>query len=251
MRTLTNKHKCVNLYAVPKKNKHMQIIGHRGASGYKPENTLESFQAAIAQGVDIIELDVCALPSGQVVVMHDATVNRTTNGDGSLDDFNFAQLQKLDAGDGQRVPLLVEVFDLIHKRLPVNIEIKGGNGIARLVSDIIDHYVVQKGWPRDLFVVSSFDHKVLRQFARMQPNIKLGVLFSDTPSRYWAASNKRSVFSANLNLQHITRDNVLEAHRRGFKVYVYTVNTKRDARRMRSLKVDGIFTNYPERLRAL
>jgi len=226
----------------------MQIIGHRGASGYKPENTLASFQEAIAQGADMIELDVCALPSGQVVVMHDLTVNRTTNGDGPIDRFSYAELQKLDAGKGQRVPLLIDVLDLIHKRLPINIEIKGGGGIALLVSEIIDFYVTQKGWGRSLFVVSSFDHKILREFATLQPEIRLGVLFRDTPSRFWAASKKHSVFSANMDAKHITRESVVAAHKRGYKVYAYTVNSKQQAKHLRALKVDGIFTNYPDKL---
>lgn len=226
----------------------MQIIGHRGASGYKPENTLASFQAAIAQGADMIELDVYALPTGQVIVTHDATVNRTTDGDGPLEDFNYSDLQKLDAGNGERIPLLIEVLDLIHKRLPINIEIKGGGNIAILVSEIIDFYVTQKGWSRNLFVVSSFDHKILRTFAALQPEVRLGVLFRDTPSRYWAASKKHTVYSANMDAEHITRSNVIEAHNRGFKVYAYTVNTRKQARRLRAMKVDGIFTNYPDKL---
>jgi glycerophosphoryl diester phosphodiesterase len=226
----------------------MQIIGHRGASGYKPENTLASFQEAIAQGADMIELDVCALPSGQVVVMHDLTVNRTTNGNGPITDFTFAELQKLDAGGGQHVPLLVDVLDLIHKRLPINIEIKGGGKIALLVSEIIDFYVTQKGWSRQLFVVSSFDHKILRQFAALQPDIRLGVLFKDAPSRFWAASHKHTVFSANMDAATITRESVVAAHKRGYKVYAYTINSKQQAKRLRAMKVDGIFTNYPEKL---
>jgi len=229
----------------------MQIIGHRGASGYKPENTLASFQSAIAQGVDMIELDVCALPSGQVVVMHDDTVNRTTNGDGAIATYEYADLQKLDAGSGQHVPLLIEVLDLIHKRVPINIELKRGNNIAVLVSEIIDYYVTQKTWSRSLFVVSSFDHKILREFAALQPDVRLGVLFRDAPTRYWAASNEHTVFSANMDAAHITRDNVLQAHRRGFKVYAYTVNSKKQARHLRAMKVDGIFTNYPDKLASI
>jgi glycerophosphoryl diester phosphodiesterase len=228
----------------------MQIIGHRGASGHYPENTLVSFQEAIADGVDMIELDVCSLPTGQVVVMHDITVNRTTNGNGPITDFDLASLRKLDAGDGQRVPLLIEVLDLIHKRLPINIEIKGGGDIAVLVSDIISHYVTQKNWSRNLFVVSSFDHTVLRQFAALQPDIRLGVLYADTPSRYWANSKKHTVYSANMSADRVTRDYVQQAHKRGFKVYVYTVNTKKQAQQMRALKVDGVFTNFPEKLLA-
>lgn len=228
----------------------MQIIGHRGASGQQPENTLVSFQEAIAEGADMIELDVCALATGQVVVMHDNTVNRTTDGNGPITDFDLANLQKLDAGDGQHVPLLVEVLDLIHKRMPINIEIKGGGNIAELVSNIITHYVTQKNWSQNLFVVSSFDHKILRQFAALQPNIRLGVLYSNTPSRYWTNSKKHTVFSANMSAKNVTRDYVEQAHKRGFKVYVYTVNSKRQADRMRALKVDGVFTNYPAKLLA-
>lgn len=226
----------------------MQIIGHRGASGYKPENTLASFQQAIAMGVDMIELDVTALQTGEVIVLHDATLNRTTNGDGLVDDYTYSQLTTLNAGDGERIPLLTQVLDLIDRRMPVNIEMKGSPQTALMVSKIVDFYITKRGWDDDLFIVSSFDHRMLRAFAKLQPNIKLGVLYSDTPSRYWATSGKHNVYSANMDAKYITRDIVKEAHRRGMKVYAYTVNTKKQARELRAMFVDGIFTNYPDRM---
>ena len=121
----------------------MQIIAHRGASGYKPENTLASFQKAISLGVDMIELDVFAIRSGEVVVHHDKKVNRTTNGTGNISDYTWSELRLLDAGDGQRIPLLTEVLDLVNGRIPINIELKG-HGIAEPVATIIDSYISKK-----------------------------------------------------------------------------------------------------------
>lgn len=226
----------------------MQIIGHRGASGYKPENTLAAFRQAIAMGVDMIELDVVALATGEVIVLHDATLNRTTNGSGPVENYTYSQLMTLNAGNGERIPLLTQVLELIDRRMPVNIELKGGQKTAAMVSDIITFYVNKRGWDDDLFIVSSFDHKTLRAFAALQPTIKLGVLYSDVPSRYWATNGKHTVYSANMDAAHITRDIVRDAHQRGMKVYAYTVNTKKRARELRAMLVDGIFTNYPDKM---
>src|SRR5690242_11883524 len=93
----------------------MQIIGHRGASGYEPENTLASFKEALALGVDMIELDVYVIKTGELVVMHDSTVNRTTNGTGRVEALSLKELRQLDAGAGEKVPLLSEVLDLVNK----------------------------------------------------------------------------------------------------------------------------------------
>lgn len=226
----------------------MYIIGHRGASGYQPENTLASFKEAITMGVDMLEFDVCALKTGEVVVLHDATLNRTTNGDGPVENYTLKQLRMLDAGHGQHIPLLTEVLDLVDRRIPVNIEIKGGRTTSQQVAKIINRYVRKHGWSYDMFLVSSFDHMKLRAFSRLQPRVRLGVLYSDTPSRYWATKGKHNVFSANLDENYITSTIVNDAHKRGMKVYAYTVNNKHRAQQLRAMNVDGIFTNYPDKM---
>ncbi len=223
----------------------MQIIAHRGASGYKPENTLASFQKAISLGVDMIELDVFAIRSGEVVVHHDKKVNRTTNGTGNISDYTWSELRLLDAGDGQRIPLLTEVLDLVNGRIPINIELKG-HGIAEPVATIIDSYISKKQWQSQMFLVSAFDHVELKRFAALCPSVPIGALYRSRPRRLHRFIKSDNFISANFDAKFITREDVLDAHARGLKVYAYTVNDRRSANRMRAMKVDGVFTNYPD-----
>lgn len=163
----------------------MKIIGHRGAKGYAPENTLASFKRALDLGVDMIELDVYVLPSGEVVLMHDHKVDRTTNGKGYIYEKNFEDVRALDAGNGEIVPTLQEALDLIDKRVPVNIELKGP-GTARAVAKIISEYISAHKWHADHFIVSSFNHHELREFLRRLPNIAIGALMDGIPLDYAA-----------------------------------------------------------------
>ncbi|MDB5177605.1 MAG: glycerophosphoryl diester phosphodiesterase, glycerophosphoryl diester phosphodiesterase [Candidatus Saccharibacteria bacterium] len=227
----------------------MQIIAHRGASGYKPENTLSSFQEAISLGVDIIELDVFVIKTGEVVVFHDETVDRTTHSTGKVTDFSLEELRQLDAGNGEKIPLLSEVLDLIDKRIPINIEMKG-NGIARPVANLIRDYVTKKGWSDRHFIVSSSNYAELKLFARLRPSVRVGTLFRGEPPYRRVLAKDDNAFSANLAAEFVTDESVREAHSRGLKVYAYTVNSKREARRLKSLKVDGVFTDYPDKILA-
>jgi glycerophosphoryl diester phosphodiesterase len=227
----------------------MQIIGHRGACGHAPENTLASFKDALRLGADAVELDVYCLRSGEVVVIHDDRVDRTTNGAGYVMDFSFKALRQLDAGRGQQVPLLSEVLDLIDKKIPVNIELKG-EGTAGAVAEIIQDYTSNKDWSDELFIVSSFNHVELSTFARLMPGIRTGALIVGIPVDYAAFAQELGAFSVNLSIEFITPEFVKDAHDRGLKVSVFTVNESYEVDQMQSLGVDGIFTNYPDRARS-
>ncbi len=227
----------------------MQIIAHRGASGYEPENTLAAFQKAIAIGVDIIELDVFVIKTGEVVVIHDDTVSRTTNGTGRISQYTLNKLKMLDAGNGEKVPLLTEVLDLIDKRIPVNIEMKGSR-IAQPVANIIRYYVNRKGWKDSHFIVSSSNYSELKRFAEIRPTVRIGTLFRGEPPYRRVLAKTDNGFSANLNKSFISPESIKASHEKGLKVYAYTVNDIRSARRFKKLKVDGIFTDYPDRLQA-
>ena len=226
----------------------MQIIGHRGACGYKAENTLASFQEALALGADMIELDVHVQKSGEVVVFHDFVLDRTTDGTGRVEDYTFRQLRKLNAGDGQKIPLLTEVLDLVDKRVPINIELKG-NGTAKPVAAIIKYYVRKRGWSNNLFLVSSLKVDELKVFAQICPKVNVSLVFRGKNIDYAALAGYSSAFSLNLKAEAITHRNVAAIHSQNLKVFAYTVNTKPQAQLMTRLKVDGIFTNYPDRVR--
>lgn len=222
-------------------------IGHRGAMGYAPENTLKSFKKAIELKVDAIELDVHICKSGEIVVIHDKKVDRTTNGSGYVKEKTFDELRNLNAGDGEKIPLLSEVLDLINRKVKINIELKGDN-TAKPVSELIEYYVKNKSWDYDDFILSSFNHYELRKFKEFNSNIKIGALLEGIPIGFSEFAEKLNVHSVNLGYESINQEFVDDAHSRNFKVYVSTVNDLDDIQRIKNLNVDGIFSNFPDRL---
>ena len=153
-------------------------VGHRGAMGYEPENTLRSFKKALELGVDMIEFDVYVCKSGELVVIHDDTLERTTNGKGLVIEKTLAELKELDAGKEEKIPTLEEIMDLADKKVKINIELKGDN-TAKPVLNMIEKYVDEKGWKYDDFLVSSFNHGELKNFKELNPKIKTGILVEE------------------------------------------------------------------------
>lgn len=221
-------------------------IGHRGACGYEPENTLRSFEKALELGVDMIELDVHLCASGEIVVIHDNRVDRTTNGSGYVSAMSLDELGKLDAGKGERIPLLGEVFDLVKGRAQVNVELKG-SGTARPVFELIEEQV-KGGESCDDFLVSSFNHYELLEFLRYDTAIRIGALTEGIPLGYAEFAERLHASSVNISLEFICREFVDDAHQRGMKVFVYTVNDPEDIDLVKSLGADGAFSNFPDRL---
>lgn len=222
-------------------------IGHRGACGYEPENTLLSFKKALELNVDMIELDVYLCKTGELVVIHDDKVDRTTNGKGYITEKSFKELRQLDAGKGEKIPTLQEVLDLTNKKAKVNIELKG-EGTAKPVSKVIEKYVKEKGWSYDDFLVSSFNHYELLKFSKLSPNIKIGVLIKGTPIGFAEFAEKVNAYSVHLSLEFINKEFVEDAHKRGMKVFVWTVNDTDEMQRMKELGIDGVFSKFPDRI---
>jgi glycerophosphoryl diester phosphodiesterase len=228
------------------------LIAHRGASEKEPENTLASFKRALNfPFTKMIELDVYAIPSGEVVVIHDNKVDRTTNGKGYVMESSFEYLRSLDAGyrRGQikssrrreKIPTLNEVLDLVAAKVKVNIELKGEN-TAEPVKKVIAEYL-KKGWKHEDFLVSSFHHEELRKFKRLMPRIPVGVLFVGVPLGYAAYAQRLKAYSFNLSIEFINQQIVDDAHRRGIKVFCWTLEEADEIERMCSLGIDGIFVN--------
>jgi len=241
-------HKILERFIIIKDGVYIRMLlkfGHRGAMGYAPENTLKSFKKAIDLNVDMIELDVYICKSGELVVIHDDKVDRTTNGKGYVIEKTLTELKKLDAGEAEKIPTLDEVLDFINRRVKVNIELKGEN-TANAVNEIIHKYVKEKDWDYDDFFVSSFNHYELKRFHILNKNIKLGALLVGIPIGYAKFAEKFNAYSVNLSLEFINKDFVDDAHRKGMKVFVWTVNDKDDMKRMKKLNVDGIFSNFPD-----
>jgi glycerophosphoryl diester phosphodiesterase len=221
------------------------IIGHRGAKAYEPENTLRSFEAAIQMGVDMVELDVHVLPGGEVVLMHDNKINRTTNGEGYIFEQTYDVVRKLDAGQGEHIPTLQEVLDLVNRRVLVNIELKGP-GTATAVAVIIKDYIAHKGWKPSDFLVSSFNHPELVEFHHLCRSIKIAALTSVVPLGYAEFAQEMGAVAINPDREFVSQKLVDDAHKRGLKVYVHTVDDSDDIERMVMMGVDGIFTNCPD-----
>ena len=225
----------------------MKIIAHRGASGYAPENTLAALKKALLMNVDMIEFDVHALSSGEVILMHDHRLNRTTDGAGYVLDHDFVDLRRLNAGDNEVIPTLEEVLDLVNRQVPVDIELKGPGSVAA-VAAIITRYL-ERGWRPHDFLVSSFNHHELQEFKRLMPHIAVAALLDAIPLGYAAFAEELQAVAVCPGHESINQAYVTDAHNRGLEVYVWTVNDIEEVRRLQALGVDGIFTNFPDMAR--
>lgn len=225
----------------------MLKIGHRGARGYEPENTLISFKKALELGVDQIELDIHLSTDGVVMVIHDETLNRTTNGTGLVRDFTCLQLQAFQVDKKQFIPTLEEVLNAIDKKCSVNIEIKSNDLAIQLVA-IIERYVAEKKWTYEHFLVSSFEWTNLEQIRKLNPNIPIAVLTEKDITLALAFAKKTKAQAINPAFHLLTNENVGTIQEAGFKVYPWTVNEIVDINRMKEYKVNGIISDFPDRL---
>jgi len=223
----------------------MLCIGHRGAMGHEPENTLLSVSKAIALGVDGVEVDVYNVENN-LVVIHDRDLTRTTNGSGYLEHSSFDYLRSLDAGKGERVPTLEEVCNTVNRRAIVNIELKGSN-TAKLVVELIQTYF-EVGWSEADFVVSSFNHYELNRVKTICPQITTGMLIYGLPWQYLNSAQQLQADLVIPSLDYVTSELIKSVHQAGLQVWVYTVNQPDDIKLMNKLGVDAVFTNYPERV---
>lgn len=224
------------------------IFAHRGASAYLPENTLAAFELAHQQGADGIELDVKLSADGIPVVIHDATVDRTTNGSGRVADLELATLQKLDAGDGQQIPTLDEVFASIGGQLLINVELTNyKTPTDQLVSKVVE--VVEKHALSKSILFSSFFSNNLKQAATLLPQTPRGLLALPGLLGWWARTfgfrfgDYRALHPVYKNTTPQLIDRV---HRLGKRVHVWTVNTADEMRQLARWNVDGIFTDDPQ-----
>ena len=190
-------------------------------------------------GCDWLELDVYFV-GGQLLVIHDESVDRTTNGHGLVEELTLEYLRSLDAGDGAKIPTLTEVLDLVNGKCGVNVELKGRN-TAVPVCELLTNYA----WSNEMVALSSFNHNEL---LGSDPRYKRGVLFNEVTDNQWEKAEYLGAWSVNFPLNHISKELVNEAHQRGYKLLVYTVNDVNDIRRMLDCGVDGLFSDYPDRV---
>jgi glycerophosphoryl diester phosphodiesterase len=225
----------------------MLKIGHRGAKAHVAENTLESFQHALDLGAEGIELDVHACATGKLVVIHDFTVDRTTNGKGEVSKMTLTELKKLKIEDQYRVPTLEEVMSLVGKQCFVNIEMKGRH-TAKPVSEFLKRLVKGEGYTYNSFIVSSFQKEELRIMSDINPDVHLGVLTQASVTEAWEWAEEFKAKAIHPHFTLLTDSNVQKAQMAGYKVYTWTVNEPDDIARVKAMGVDGIISDYPERL---
>lgn len=222
----------------------MLIIGHRGAAGLEPENTLASFEKAIGLGVDMIEFDVQLCKSGELVIIHDYSLERTTNGKGLVIENTLSELKQLDAGNGQKIPTLTETLQFIDGRVKVNIELKGKPNSEQVVG-VVEQFIESGNWEKDGFIVSSFKHDELYKFHKLMPEIKIGLLYETVSNDFHKTALTLNAFSINADFNSLTREIMENIHSKNYQVYAYTVNKPSHKRQMKDFGVDGIFTDLP------
>ncbi|WNQ10261.1 glycerophosphodiester phosphodiesterase [Paenibacillus aurantius] len=233
------------------------VIAHRGAAGEAPENTLASFKLALEQGCDGFELDVHLSKDGQIVVIHDPTIKRTTNGQGAVASLTLEELRQVDAGSwygeaftGERIPTLEEVFDLAPSDLLINVEIKGGIGEG--MEEALIELMRRKNRVESV-VVSSFDFKTLAALKRLEPAVRVGLLYNNRLSHHWKLPEAAGVetYSLHMHLRGLDAEDARDAQEHGYALYPWTVNEEEKMRQAVSYGVDAIITDYPGRLRTI
>ena len=221
------------------------VLGHRGAAGLVAENTLPSFQRAAELGCSAVELDVYAVDD-ELLVIHDDTLNRTTNGKGSVAGKSLKTLRQLDAGGasapGAQIPLLSEVFACLPARIAINIELKGpgtAGPVARALA----------AWqPRHPLLVSSFDHAELFRFRALMAEVAVAPLFHKSHPDMLQIATNLDACAINLNHRIASQARLKLIRAAGFGAVVYTVNHLRSAKRLLRDGATGVFTDRPDRI---
>ncbi|GGN50210.1 glycerophosphoryl diester phosphodiesterase [Streptomyces albiflavescens] len=213
-------------------------IGHRGVMGVEPENTLRSFIAAQHAGLDLIELDLHLSKDGALVVMHDAEVDRTTDGSGPIAEKTLAELRALDAGRGEHVPVFEEVLDAV--RTPLQAEIKD-LAAARALAEVMHR--------RDLVgrvEVSSFHDEAIAEIARLVPGVRTALIASRYGIDVVERATEAGAETVCLNIRRLTLEVVEAARKADLRIIGWVVNTQDQLRLVRALELDGATTDYPE-----
>lgn len=223
------------------------VIGHRGAMGHETENTLASVQKALDLGVDMIEIDVFRIDSGEIVVFHDRTVDRLSNGIGMIEDYNVFTMKQLTLEGGHKIPLLQDVLKLINNQVALNIELKGYK-TAEKVNQIINYYISDRGWSPENIIISSFIWDELRDMRKFNKDVKIAILTEEDPLQAIEVAKELNAVAINPNFETLTAENTAKIHDEDLKIYTWTVNEPEDIQRMKDFGVDGIITNYPERV---
>lgn len=224
----------------------MIFIAHRGASRDYPENTLLAFRKALEAGATWLELDVHLTADGSPVVIHDERLERTTDGCGLVRATSLRELRTLDAGRGEKIPLLSEVLALITADRVLNIELKG-HGTAQPTARLLRERLESGALSASNLLLSSLELRELEVFRALLPELRLAAVFEFLPDALWSLVERLRLWSVHVALPLVTAELVEEAHRRGVHLFVFTVNLPVEVQSLRQLGVDGVFTDVPSR----
>jgi len=217
-------------------------ISHRGASAYEPENTLRAIKRALEYTVDMVEVDVRETRDRQIVVIHDETLERTTNGRGYVHQMSFSELRKLDAGEGERIPTLQEVVDLVKGRVGLVVELKDSRTTENVAEVLAENNFV------DQTLVTSFIHSAVKRIKELNPQLKTGIIFRSAPikpSQLALDANGNALFPY---YKYVTAEMIEDAHSNHLTVNVWTVDTREEIEYYVRMGVDGVVTNKPDLL---
>ena len=223
------------------------VIGHRGARGHIAENTLPSISKAINLGVDGVEIDVFRCASGELVVFHDKTLEKLTNASGYIEQLDLDSIRNIKVLDHYTIPTLDEVLDLIDGRILLNIELKGTQ-TALITNQLLQRYFEETKWSPDKIIISSFNWEELEIFYQANSNVPIAILTEDDPLDAIAIGKKLNAIAINPDYKSLDKNNIEKIKKAGFKIYPWTVNTHENIINLIDLSIDGIITDYPERV---
>lgn len=220
----------------------MLRIGHRGAAGHAPENTLAAIRKGIELGADLVEVDVRRTRDGELVVMHDKRVDRTTNGTGYVANMTLPELRRLDAGEGQRIPTVAEVLEAADARTGLMLEM-----VAQDIANQL-YALVRETRFRGTVIYASFLHAELLAIRRADGEAQTLALLEAVPVQPSAFARDARASHVGLGVDRVTPEFIHALQADGLKVFVYTVNDPRDIEWVKSLNVDGVISDFPDRI---
>ena len=216
------------------------VVGHRGAAGVLPENTIKGFRYAIELGCDYVECDVHLTKDDHLVVMHDATVDRTTNGSGAIRELDFATIRSLDAGEGERVPTLDEVLETIHGKVRLLCELKGEGVVEAAVETVRAHGMESE------VVFTSFDMDRIARVKQLGDDLETGAIFSDPTDDDIRRAVDLGVSAVGVHYKNLRLRTVEQALDAGLHLRAWNPDTLREMKAMIGLGVSGLSTNRPD-----
>ncbi|KON85439.1 glycerophosphodiester phosphodiesterase [Sporosarcina globispora] len=237
--------------------KQVDNIAHRGATGYAPENTIAGFDLAVDMKADYIEIDVQRSKDGELVVIHDTTVDRTTDGTGKVGDLTFDYLRSLDAGSwkgeqfaGESIPTFEEILDRYHGKVGILIELKAPElypGMEKQVADALKARNLDNP-QNEKIIIQSFNFESMKKMDQLLPKVPIGVLTSNRADTTAEALQEFSAYADWFNPSYgiVTEELVNQVHSHGMQIGSWTVRSQEAADFLFEMKVDAIITDYPD-----